>query len=293
MIKSTYQIITLFVLALFITSCSKKATVILTQPKTPLTEKAKVAFLDKDKNLPQITTKIGELPINEILKKSKCDEYAAIQPAKIIARENGANLIKVIVDTTKFNEKTCAHVKIEFHHYEGNLELLEKIQSNAPVEKLDPAFKTYAHLEECSQTSNNLTRKWCSNLSIRRAVIQNYDFPTVTDSSTFVNQEMYVITIKINAEGIVSETSVSGGTNEVIKKGITRSFRKANLTFSPAVSSSTSKNTAFTYQVNVRAFDLVSPNQGPSDDDHSQTPIEAAEDELMYSRRQNGAQFAK
>ena len=288
MTKNTYQIITIFVLALFITSCSRKATVVLTQAKAPLTEKAKVAFLDKDQNLPQITTKIGELPIKEILKKSNCDEYAAIKKAKIIARENGANLIKVVSDSTKFNDKTCAHIVIEFHHYEGNLGLLEKIQVNTPVEKLDPAFKVYAHLEECAQTSNNLTRKWCSNLSIRRAVVQNYDFPNVTDSATFVAQEIYVITVNIDATGKTTNTSVSGGSNTIVQEGIKRAFTKANLSFIPAVLASTSKNSAFSYKVNIRVFDLMSPNQGPSDSDHSQTPLEAAEEELEYSRRQAG-----
>jgi hypothetical protein len=288
MSKNIFQITTLLILALCIASCSKKSTVVLTKPKAALALKAKVAFLDKNQILPQITTKVGELPISEILKKSKCDEYAAIQAAKIIARENGANLLKVVVDSSKLDNKTCAHVIFEFHHYEGNLGLLEKIKVNTPVEKLDPAFKIYAHLKECSQTSNNLTRKWCSNLSIRRAVIQNYDFPTVTDSSTFEKQEIYVVAIKINADGVVSETSVSGGTNEVVKKGIDKALLKANLTFLPAVSSSTGKSINFTYEVNVRAFDLMSPNQGPSDDDHSQTPIEAAEEELEYSKRQGG-----
>ena len=133
----------------------------------------------------------------------------------------------------------------------------------------------YAYHAECSLTTSNSSKKWCTEVTLERIILQNYTWPVISDSSTFENREYYTVKLMINAQGKITSIEVSGGTNMKINDGIKAAIKKAAMTFVPAKDNSGSP-AAFVYEFRIRAFAFKSKNLGPSE---LQMPLDLPEEE--------------
>lgn len=132
-----------------------------------------------------------------------------------------------------------------------------------------------AYLEECSLATSNSSKKWCTEVSIQRMILQNYSFPAVKDSSSFENREIYWLEFSVSPKGKCHDVKVTGGTNPIISKGIEASFLKANKPFVAGTSNGGTPGFS-SYKVKVRAFDLMTPSKDiqmvtskdPEEDEH-------------------------
>ncbi len=112
---------------------------------------------------------------------------------------------------------------------------------------------TCAYLEECSLTTSNSSKIWCTELSIKTNVLANYAFPIVSDSSTFVNREKYMLSISINSLGKVDSVKITGCSNPIVSGEIVKACKMANFVFFPAKDKSNNA-IPFVYHLKLRSF---------------------------------------
>ena len=110
-----------------------------------------------------------------------------------------------------------------------------------------------AYLEECSLTTSNSSKIWCTELSLKTNILENYSFPKVSDSSTFVNRENYFLSLYVNSNGKLDSVSITGCSNAFVKNEIFMAIKAANFTFFPA-KDATGNVLSFTYYLKLRSF---------------------------------------
>lgn len=147
--------------------------------------------------------------------------------------------------------------------------------STASTPAVEDEYKTYAYHQECSLTTSNSSRKWCTEVTLERIILQHYSWPAITDSSTFENREKYILTIEVDEKGEINNLAIKGGTNETVNQAILRAVKSAGLSFIPALHKGGQK-VPFTFQLKLRAFDFMSRKKGP---DELQVPQELPEEE--------------
>ncbi|MFL0083035.1 hypothetical protein V2647_03815 [Tenacibaculum maritimum] len=112
--------ILLLIAVIGIASCSPKITSSFTnrQPKISIDEK--VALLDIKHELPKNLIKVGEVRFQDSGFSTDCSFNSLMNKARVEARENGANIVKV-VDKKKPNLwSSCYRLKIELYKYDGD-----------------------------------------------------------------------------------------------------------------------------------------------------------------------------
>jgi hypothetical protein len=130
------------------------------------------------------------------------------------------------------------------------------------------AVFTCAYLDECSLTTSNSSKIWCTELSLKTIILANYSFPVIADSSTFVNRENYFLSFYVNASGKIDSVNITGCSNAIVKAEILKAIQSAAILFSPAKDKNASA-TSFVYFLKFRSFvfsraslqGVVSPQQ--------------------------------
>jgi len=263
------------VIALFaLFSCQKKVTISLLSEKEPLAANQRVVFLEDNQKLPSNAVKIGELTFNKATSQSSDEFYNAMIAAKKIARESGANLVKAAKMADSENGTTP--IKLNMYQFSGDV--LELIKRAPVVEEVDSLY-SYVFLKSCSLTTSSSSRQWCTQLSIRTALLQNYTYPEITDSSTFEDGDIYELSFDINAKGQVTGATVEGS-NDTLSNAIISSLEAAKLSFNSL--ESLSDSAVFTCTMNVGSYEFLSLVRGDAGGS-PQTPLEITEEQMEFS----------
>jgi len=111
-----------------LTSCSPKIKSNMSNPHPKLSENEDIALLDINHNLPDNVVKVGEIRDQDAGASIHCKFDQLMKKARETARENGANIVKVI-DKKKPNLwSTCYRLKIELYKYNGDVSTLPQYQ---------------------------------------------------------------------------------------------------------------------------------------------------------------------
>ncbi len=109
-------------------SCSPKTTLSLIDKQPKLSSKDKVALLDVKHKLPKNVVKVGNLRFQDSGLSTDCTFNSIINRARKIARENGANIVKVIEKRSPNLWSSCYRLKIELLKYNGDVSKLPQYQ---------------------------------------------------------------------------------------------------------------------------------------------------------------------
>jgi hypothetical protein len=106
------------------TSCSPKISSNFTNPQPKLSIDEKVALLDIEPELPKDLTKIGDLRFQDSGFSTDCSFNSLMNQARIEARKNGANIVKVVDKKKPDLWSSCYRLKIELYKYDGDVSSL-------------------------------------------------------------------------------------------------------------------------------------------------------------------------
>lgn len=119
-------ILSLSTLLLF--SCAATVKTSITSKEEALTSNDKVAFLDINHKVPEDARKIGEAKFGDSGFSTDCDFNSNLIKARQIARENGANIVKVTENKTPDLWSSCYRMKVDFYKYDGDVKSLSQYQ---------------------------------------------------------------------------------------------------------------------------------------------------------------------
>ena len=94
------------------------------QPKLSIDEK--VALLDIEHDLPNNIMKVGNLRFQDSGFSTDCSFNSLMNKARIEARKNGANIVKVVDKKTPDLWSSCYRLKIELYKYDGDVSTLSQ-----------------------------------------------------------------------------------------------------------------------------------------------------------------------
>lgn len=134
-----------------------------------------------------------------------------------------------------------------------------------------------AYAKECALATSNSAKKWCSEVTLYRILVQNYPYPEIKDSTTFENREVYTLSFTVNNMGRVTEAKLEGGSNKKVNNAILGTLRASNVPFM-AAEIKKGETGPFKYKMKLRAFDFMSPAKGP--DYLPQEPMEINDQDL-------------
>lgn len=110
------------------TSCNPKITSNLINSQSKLSIDDKVALLDIEHKLPDSITKIGDLRFQDSGFSTDCSFNSLMNRARIEARKNGANIVKVVDKKKPDLWSSCYRLKIELYKYDGDVSPLPQYQ---------------------------------------------------------------------------------------------------------------------------------------------------------------------
>ncbi len=119
-------ILSLSTLLLF--SCAATVKTSITSKEEALTSNDKVAFLDINHKVPENARKVGEAKFGDSGFSTDCDFNSNLIKARQIARENGANIVKVTENKTPDLWSSCYRMKVDFYKYDGDVKSLSQYQ---------------------------------------------------------------------------------------------------------------------------------------------------------------------
>lgn len=120
------SLLALFSLLLF--SCSPKITTSFETTAKALTIEDKVAFLDLHHAVPEGAKKIGNAHFQDSGFSTDCDFNSNLIKARKIAREKGANIIKVTEKKTPDLWSSCYRIKVDFYFSEKDVTKIPQYQ---------------------------------------------------------------------------------------------------------------------------------------------------------------------
>ena len=109
-------------------SCGASIKSNFTEKLNPLTIENKVAFLDIENNVPEGAKKIGSAKFGDSGFSTDCGFNTNLISARKLARENGANIVKVINKSTPDLWSSCYRITVEFYYYSGDVTKLSQYQ---------------------------------------------------------------------------------------------------------------------------------------------------------------------
>lgn len=115
---------TIFILA----GCASTVKTNILNKEAALTTNDKVAFLDVNHKIPENSKKIGSAKFGDSGFSIDCDFNSNLIKARQIARENGANIVKVTESKKPDLWSTCYRMKVDFYKYEGDAKTLQQYQ---------------------------------------------------------------------------------------------------------------------------------------------------------------------
>lgn len=126
------KIFSLVAIVTFLSSCtSSKVTFDLSNGGKPLPADIKIAFLDVQQALPANVEKIGDAKYENLGSPNHCDFDSNLIHAGKLARDNGANLVKVIKNKVPSSGNPCDRTQIEFYYYSGDVTTLQQYHLQA------------------------------------------------------------------------------------------------------------------------------------------------------------------
>lgn len=87
-----------------------------------------VALLDIEHSLPENIQKIGSLKFQDTGFSTDCSFNSLMNRARQSARENGANIVKVVEKKSPDIWSSCYRLVIDFYKYEGDPESLPQFK---------------------------------------------------------------------------------------------------------------------------------------------------------------------
>ena len=118
----------LFFLTTILISCGASIKSNFQTQNKPLTIDDKVAFLDIHHKVPETAKKLGEGKFGDTGFSTDCDFNSNLVQARKIARQNGANIVKVTEKKTPDLWSSCYRIKVEYYYYDGNVLDLQQYQ---------------------------------------------------------------------------------------------------------------------------------------------------------------------
>ena len=114
----------IIIIIIGITSCGPKITSNFTNPLPKLSIDENVALLDIEHNIPENVVKVGDLRFQDSMLATDCSFNSLMNKARIEARKNGANIVKVTEKKKPDLWSTCYRLKIELYKYDGDVSSL-------------------------------------------------------------------------------------------------------------------------------------------------------------------------
>lgn len=108
--------------------CSPKIATDIVQKRQALTIEDKVAFLDLYNKVPEGSEKLGSAKFGDTGLSTDCGFDENLVKARKIARQNGANIVKVTQKKTPDLWSSCYRLEIDFYYYPGDVTQLQQYQ---------------------------------------------------------------------------------------------------------------------------------------------------------------------
>ena len=104
--------------------CSPKIKSNLTNAQPELSADEEVIFLDLKHEVPKEVMKIGSLKFQDTGFSTDCSFNSILNKARIEARKNGANIVKVTEKKSPDLWSSCYRLNIDLYKFEGNVSSL-------------------------------------------------------------------------------------------------------------------------------------------------------------------------
>lgn len=114
--------------AFLLLSCAASVKSNFTNQLKPLTIEDKVAFLDIQNKVPENSKLLGTAKYGDSGFSTDCNFNTNLISARKLARENGANIVKVIKKSTPDIISSCYRITVEFYYYDGDVSKLQQYQ---------------------------------------------------------------------------------------------------------------------------------------------------------------------
>jgi hypothetical protein len=117
---------------LMLLGCSASIQSTFENPKKPLTIEDKVVFLDIHHSVPKDAEKIGSAHFQDSGFSTDCDFNSNLIKARKLAREKGANVVKVTEKKVPDLWSTCYRIKVDFYYTTSDINTIPqyKLQIN-------------------------------------------------------------------------------------------------------------------------------------------------------------------
>jgi hypothetical protein len=121
------QIILSFVL-IFLVGCGAAVNSNFYTQNEPLTIEDPVAFLDVMHEVPENAQKLGDGKFGDTGFSTDCEFNSNLVKARKIARQYGANIVKVTTKKTPDLWSSCYRMQVSYYFYEGDVSKLPQYQ---------------------------------------------------------------------------------------------------------------------------------------------------------------------
>ncbi|MDR5591580.1 hypothetical protein [Christiangramia sp. SM2212] len=111
-------------LIIVVAGCSPKIKSNLTNAQPALSANDEVAFLDLKHEVPQKVVKIGSLKFQDSGFSTDCSFNSILNKARLEARKNGANIVKVVEKKEPDLWSSCYRLNIDLYKFEGSVSSL-------------------------------------------------------------------------------------------------------------------------------------------------------------------------
>ncbi|WP_313580936.1 hypothetical protein [Chishuiella sp.] len=112
-------IYSLIIFSLF--SCAASIKSNFTDIRSSISKNDGFAFLSEKHEVPFGATKVGSSKIKDSGFSTDCSYNSNLEKARKIARDNGANIVKVVKSKGADLWSTCTRMEIEYYYYDGDL----------------------------------------------------------------------------------------------------------------------------------------------------------------------------
>nr|WP_319570948.1 hypothetical protein [uncultured Draconibacterium sp.] len=122
------KILIVMIGTIVLSACSPKITTNLINKQPALQAEDKIALLDVHHSLPEGAIKVGDLRFQDSGFSTDCSFNSLMNRARMQARENGANIVKVVEKKAPDLLSSCYRLKIELYKYDGDVTKLPQYQ---------------------------------------------------------------------------------------------------------------------------------------------------------------------
>ncbi len=119
----------LLVSLLVLGSCSPKLNAVIVNKKPALAYNSEVYVIQIDGKIPKGAKAVGKLSIKDTGFTTKCTYEMVLEQAKLQARQNGANIVKIFEHKTpRALGSTCHRMKVVFYHLKDTSSLAKQYE---------------------------------------------------------------------------------------------------------------------------------------------------------------------